>query len=114
MALNKKSLGPSILSLNKGKNEAIQAMHLKGFAKLENASTSDEMICFTTEETPDTYYWASSGLYNFLNDNIENADFDSDSLTYSFPEDEVIITHLGKVQLKSDKNKSCNKWKIEC
>ena len=112
MALNKKSLGPSILSLEKGANEEVQKMELDKFAKVENSSDGTTMICFTTKEVPNKYFWASTLLYNFLTDNIENAKYDEDTLCYSFPEDKVFITHKGKVPLKSEKSKSANVWSI--
>lgn len=114
MALNKKSLGPAILSLEKGKIEDVKAMHLAEFAKVQNPVSGEEMIAFTTKETPDVYYWASTSLYKFLDENIDNAEPDEDRLTFSFPEDPVEITHMGKVPVKSDSTKTCNKWKIVC
>ena len=112
MALNKKSLGPSILSLEKGANEEVQKMELDKFAKVVNSSDGTTMICFTTKEVPNKYFWASTSLYNFLTDNIENAKYDEDTLCYSLPEDKVFITHKGKVPLKSEKSKSANVWSI--
>ena len=112
MALNKKSLGPNILSLEKGTNEEVQKMELDKFAEVENSSDGTIMICFTTKEVPNKYFWASTSLYNFLLDNIENAEYDEDTLCYSFPEDKVFITHKGKVPLKNDKSKSANVWLI--
>lgn len=112
MALNKKSLGPSILSLEKGKNEEVQKMELDKFAKVENHSDDTFMICFTTKERPEKYFWASTSLFNFLADNIENAEYDENTFCYSFPDDKVFITHKGKVQLKSDELKSANVWSI--
>lgn len=114
MALNKKSLGTAVLSLTKGENEAVKGMKLKEFALVENKADESVMICFSTEETPDTYYWASTSLFNFLSDNVENAEYDEDRDSYSFPEDTVIITHMGKTPLKSDKSKTANVWKIQC
>ena len=114
MALNKKSLGPAILSKEKGTNEEISDNFytLNEFALLENGE--ETMICFTVEEIPDKYFWASTTLFDFLYDNIENAEPDEERLTFSFPEDEVAIKHTGKVPLKNDKTKSANTWKIEC
>lgn len=112
MALNKKSLGPSILSLEKGNNEEIQKFELDCFAKVTNASDNTDMICFTTKDEPNKYYWASTTLYKFLDENIENAEYDDDTLCYSFPEDTVYITHKGKVPLKNDKSKTANVWSI--
>lgn len=113
MTLNKKSLGPSILSLEKGVNEEVNNMELDKFAKITNFSDGSIMICFTTKEVPNKYFWASTTLYNFLFDNIENAEYDEDTLCYSFPEDKVFITHKGKTPLKSDKTKSANVWSIK-
>lgn len=114
MALNKKSLGTAILSLEKGVNEEVQKMHLNEFAKVENNADGTIMVCFTVTEEPEKYFWASTSLYNFLTDNVENAKYNPDRDTYSFPEDEVIISHCGKTTLKSDKSKSANVWKIVC
>lgn len=111
MALNKKSLGPSILSLEKGASEEVQKMELDKFAEVKD-SDGTIMICFTTKERPEKYFWASTSLYNFLAENIENAEYDEDTLCYSFPEDKVFITHKGKVPLKKDKSKSANVWSI--
>lgn len=112
MALNKKSLGPSILSLEKGTSEEVQRMELDKFAEVVNASDNSVMICFTTKEEPEKYFWASTSLYKFLADNIENAEYDEDTLCYSFPEDKVYVTHKGKVPLKNDKSKTANVWAI--
>ena len=112
MALNKKSLGPSILSLEKGTNEEVQKMELDKFAEVTNSSDGTYMICFTTKEVPNKYFWASTSLYNFLADNIINAEYDEDTLCYSFPDDKVFITHKGKTPLKNDKSKSANVWSI--
>lgn len=114
MALNKKSLGPKILSFEKGKIEDVQSMEIDIFAAVDNPESGERMIAFSTKETPSTYYWASTSLFKFLADNFENAAFDSDTFGYSFPEDKVVVTHCGKVPVKSDNNKTCNKWKIEC
>lgn len=114
MALNKKSLGSAILSLEKGENTEVQEMHLAEFAMVENKSDESVMICFTTKEAPNKYFWASTTLFNFLSDNVENADYNSDRDTYSFPGEEVVITHVGKTPLKSDKSKSANVWRIVC
>lgn len=114
MALNKKSLGSAILSLEKGENSEVQSMKLAEFALVENKSDESIMICFTTQEVPNKYYWASTSLHNFLTDNVENAVYNSERDTYSFPEDEVVITHCGKTPLKNDKTRSANVWRIEC
>lgn len=114
MALNKKSLGSAILSLEKGENSEVQSMKLSEFALVENKADESIMICFTTKEVPNKYYWASTSLHNFLTDNVENAVYNFDRDTYSFPEDEVVITHCGKTPLKNDKTRSANVWRIEC
>ena len=114
MALNKKSLGTSILKNVKGTNEEIVTCHLDKFGVVENKSDGTTMICFTVKEHEGKYFWASTSLYEFLNDNVENAVFDGNDLTYEFPYDEVIITHCGKTPLKSDKTRSANVWRIEC
>lgn len=114
MALNKKSLGTVLLQLEKGTNEEIQGMKLDRFAVVHNNADDTDMICFTVEEIEDKYFWASASLNTFLSENIENAVYDDADLTYSFPDDDVVITHCGKTPLKSDKNKSVNVWKIQC
>lgn len=114
MTLNKKSLGPSILSLEKGTSEEVQKMELDKFAVVENSLDDTSMICFTTKGIPEKYFWASTTLFNFLLDNIENAEYDENTLCYSFPDVKVFITHKGKVPLKSDKSKSANVWSITC
>lgn len=112
--LNKKTLGTSLLSNEKGTNEEINNCHLDKFALVDNKSEGTVMICFSVKEIPGKYFWASTSLYDFLYVNVENAEYDGDELTYSFPEDEVIITHCGKTPLKSDKTRSANVWKIVC
>ena len=114
MALNKKALGTSILTNVKGTNEEIVTCTLDKFAVVENKADGTTMICFTVNEHKGKYFWASTSLYEFLNDNVENAVFDENDLTYEFPDDEVIITHCGKTPLKSDKTRSANVWRIEC
>lgn len=109
---NRKSLGTSLLALEKGTNEEVQKMHLDKFALVENKSDETVMICFTTKESPKKYFWASTSLYNFLTDNVEIASYDADNDCYSFDED-VIITHAGKAPLKNDKSKTANVWKIQ-
>lgn len=112
--LNKKALGTSILTNVKGTNEEIVTCTLDKFALVENKAGGTTMICFTVKEHEGKYFWASTSLYEFLNDNVENAVFDENNLTYEFPDDEVIITHCGKTPLKSDKTRSANVWRIEC
>lgn len=114
MALNKKSLGSSLLSLEKASNDELLGgrFSLNSFAVVHNNVDDTDMICFTVAEKPENYFWASTSLYTFLNDNIENAEYDDDSITYSFPEDDVFIEYAGKTQLKNDASKSCNVWKI--
>ena len=114
MTLNKKALGTSILTNVKGTNKEIVTCHLDKFAVVENKNEGTTMICFTVKEHEGKYFWASTSLYEFLNDNVENAVFDGNDLTYEFPDDEVIITHCGKTPLKSDKTRSANVWRIEC
>ena len=114
MALNKKTLGTSLLSKEKGTNEEINNCHLDKFGLVDNKAEGTVMICFSVKEIPGKYFWASTSLYEFLHVNVENAEYNSNELTYSFPEDEVTITHCGKVDLKSDKTHSANVWKIDC
>ena len=114
MALNKKALGTSILTNVKGTNKEIVTCTLDKFAVVENKNEGTTMICFTVKEHEGKYFWASTSLYEFLNDNVENAVFDGNDLTYEFPDDEVIITHCGKTPLKNDKTRLANVWRIEC
>ena len=118
MALNKKSLGTLLLQLTKGSNDVLlnNEFTLDRFAIVnENAEDSEEMICFTVQEIEDTYFWASTLLFDFLKDNIENAIWDDETLSYSFSEEDVVkITYEGKVPLKNDPQKSCNVWKSLC
>lgn len=115
MALNKKTLGTALLQLDKGSNEMLSDKYytLDSFGVV-NEGMENEMICFTVEEYETTYFWASTLLHDFLESNIENAVYNSDSMTYSFPDDLVEIKHEGKVPVKSDKTKECNVWKIRC
>ena len=114
MKLNKKALGTSILTNVKGTNKEIVTCTLDKFAVVENKTEGTTMICFTVKEHEGKYFWASTSLYEFLNDNVENAVFDENELTYEFPDDEIIITHCGKTPLKSDNTHSANVWRIEC
>ena len=114
MALNKKALGTSILTNVKGTNEEIVTCTLDKFGVVENKTDGTTMICFTVKEHEGKYFWASTSLYEFLNDNVENAVFDENELTYEFSDDEVIITYCGKTPLKSDSTHSANVWRIEC
>ena len=110
---NKKSLGPVILNYEKSVNEVLieKKYELDEFALIIDTKTNEEMIAFTVKEFPEKYFWASTGLNDFLSDNVDIGIFDEDRLTYKF-EDKVFITYCGKKVLKSDKNKSCNIWKI--
>lgn len=112
--LNKKCLGTTLLTLTKGANEMLadDYHNLRAFAVVNNGTNS--MICFTVEEYEGYYFWASSLLTEFFNDNIENAKFDPETLSYSFPEDLVEIKHGGKVPVKSDPSKTVNVWLIRC
>lgn len=114
MALNKKALGTSILTNVKGTKEEIVTCTLDKFGVVENKNDGTTMICFTVKEHEGKYFWASTSLYEFLSDNVENAVFDENDLTYELPDDEVIITHCGKTPLKSDELRSANVWRIEC
>ena len=115
MALNKKSLGTLLLQKNKGNNEILlnQEVTLDSFASVNE--DAEEMICFTVKEFEDTYFWASTLLFDFLKDNIENAIWDDDTMSYHFSEEDVVtIIYEGKVPLKNDATKSCNVWKVLC
>lgn len=110
---NKKSLGSVILNYTKSTNEELMDKNyeIDEFTALINAVTGEQMIAFTVKEKPEQYFWASTGLYNFLDDNIDVAIPNEDRLTYTFDE-KVYVTYAGKKALKSDKNKQCNIWKI--
>ena len=110
---NKKSLGPAILSYEKSTNEELMQKNyeLDEFALIINNETKDEMIAFTVKELPEKYFWASTGLNDFISDNVDVGIFDENRLTYTF-EEKVFVTYCGKKTLKSDKNKQCNIWKI--
>ena len=110
---NKKSLGSVILNYTKSANEELMDKNyeLDEFTTLINVESGEQMIAFTVKEKPEQYFWASTGLYNFLDDNIDVAIHNEDRLTYSFDE-KVFVTYCGKKTLKSDKNKQCNIWKI--
>lgn len=115
MALIKKSLGTLLLQKNKGNNEILlnQEVTLDSFASVNE--DAEEMICFTVKEFEDTYFWASTLLFDFLKDNIENAIWDDDTMSYHFSEEDVVtIIYEGKVPLKNDATKSCNVWKVLC
>lgn len=116
MALNKKSLGTLLLQKNKGANELLanNEFTLDEFAVV-NENTPEEMICFTVKEFEDTYFWASTLLYDFLKDNVECAIWSDEQLAYHFAEEDVVtIKYEGKVPLKNDPQKSCNVWKVLC
>lgn len=110
---NRDSLGPVILNYEKSKNEELMQKNyeLDEFALVINLKTKEEMIAFTVKELPEKYFWASTGLNNFLSDNVDIGIFDADRLTYKF-EEKVYITYCGKKALKSDATKECNIWKI--
>lgn len=115
MALNKKSLGTLLLQKNKGNNEILlnQEVTLDSFASVNE--DAEEMICFTVKEIEDTYFWASTLLFDFLKDNIENAIWDDNTMSYHFSDEDVVtIIYEGKVPLKNDATKSCNVWKVLC
>ena len=117
MALNKKSLGTLLLQKNKGANEVLEGNEytLDEFAIVNENSEEDEMICFTVKEIEDTYFWASTLLFDFLKDNVENGIWSDETLAYHFPDEDVVtIKYEGKVQLKNDPTKSCNVWKVFC
>ena len=116
MALNKKSLGTLLLQLTKGANELLSEgeFTINEFAVV-NENTPEEMICFTVNEIEDTYFWASTLLYDFLKDNVECAIWSDETMAYHFTEEDVVtIKYEGKVPLKNDPQKSCNVWKVLC
>ena len=116
MALNKKSLGTLLLQLAKGANELLAdgEFTINEFAVV-NENTPEEMICFTVNEIADTYFWASTLLYDFLKDNVECAIWSDETMAYHFAEEDVVtIKYEGKVPLKNDPQKSCNVWKVLC
>ncbi len=110
---NKKSLGPDILLLKKGANEELleKSYTLNEFALIENSQSGEPMIAFTVKEFPEKYFWASTGLYNFLSDNTDVGIYDEERFSYTFDEP-VYVTYAGKKTLKSDEKKQCNIWKI--
>lgn len=110
---NKRSLGPAILNLTKGANEELTEKNyeLNEFALIQNSETGETMIAFTINELPEKYFWASTGLYAFLSDNINVGIYNEERASYTFDEP-VYITYEGKRTLKSDKNKQCNIWKL--
>lgn len=114
--LNKSSLGPVILNLAKATegNSMLQNVNLSEFAVVDNPSTNQRMIAFTVKEFPEYYFWASTTLFTLLNDNIENAEYNAETRCYYFPDDNINITHMGTVPVKSDPTKHCNVWKIIC
>lgn len=116
MALNKKSLGTLLLQLTKGANDVLanSEFTIDEFA-IVNENGDEEMICFTVKEIEDTYFWASTLLFDFFKDNIENAIWSDETLAYHFADEDVVtIKYEGKVPLKNDPNKSCNVWKVIC
>ena len=116
MALSKKTLGTMLLQLTKGANDILlnNEVTLDRFA-IVNENGSEEMICFTVKEIEGTYFWASTLLFDFLKDNLPNAIWDDETLSYCFSEKDVVkISYEGKVPLKNDPQKSCNVWKILC
>ena len=115
MALKKRTLGTTLLQLEKGSNELLADRYhsLNDFA-IVNEGLETEMICFTVQDYDGVYFWASVLLYEFLKDNIDVAQYDEDTMSYSFPENLVEVKHTGKVPVKSDPTKSYNVWKIRC
>lgn len=142
MALVRKSLSTSLLNAYvKGSNELLEEdFHIiDEFAFLpqrtkKDAETgevtivNDDMLCFSVKDIPETYFWASTGIYDFLIDQIEayennpasipEVKYNEERKTYYFDKDEngnvieVPVKHGGKVKLKSDATKSCNTWII--
>lgn len=135
MSLVRKSLSPALLNgTEKGTNEMLEDnfytvtkfTFLKERTKIDNDSgevitINEDMICFAVKEYPNTYFWASTGLYDFLMDQLEAYENDPESIpeveyddtekAYVFTVD-VPVKHGGKVKLKSDASKSCNTWII--
>ena len=110
---NKKSLGSVILNYKKSTNDELMDKNyeIDEFTSLINVESGEQMIAFTVKEKTEQYFWASTGLYNFLEDNIVVGIYNEERLTYTFDE-KVYVTYAGKKTLKSDKNKQCNIWKI--
>ena len=113
MALNKSSLGPAILNLEKNNNALLVDVTLNEFAVVNNSVTKQKMIAFTVVEHPEYYFWASTSLFTFLEENVENAVLNPNTRCMYFPDDVVKITHKGTVPLKSDPTRTCNVWYIE-
>ena len=98
MALKKKTLGTLLLQKNKGANELLADCEftLDEFAVV-NENSEEEMICFTVNEIEDTYFWASTLLFDFLKDNVECAIWSDETLSYHFSEEDVVtIKYEGK------------------
>ena len=111
--LNKSSLGPAILNLEKNNNALLVDVTLNEFAVVNNSITKQKMIAFTVVEHPEYYFWASTALFTFLEENEENAVLNPNTRCMYFPDDVVKITHKGIVPLKSDPSRTCNVWYIE-
>lgn len=140
MALVKKSLQPALLNdTEKGASEDLQDKfyEVEEFTYVAHREKKDEetgevieinddMICFSVKGYDNTYFWASTSLYDFFMDQIEayEADptkipeviYDEDRKAYKFNMEKlkkpVEIKYGGKVKLKSDPQKSCNTWAI--
>lgn len=113
MALSTRTLGPSILELEKSSNSLLVDVTLKEFAVVNNSATGQIMIAFTVEEHPEFYFWASTQLFDFLMENAEAGVYNPVTRCKYFPDDVVKITHKGIVPLKSDPTRTCNVWYIE-
>ena len=83
---NKKSLGSAILNYTKSANDELMDNNyeIDEFTSLINVESGEQMIAFTVKEKPEQYFWASTGLYNFLEDNIDVGIYNEDRLTYTF------------------------------
>lgn len=109
------ALSTGLLNLDKAPSEELSDdFHkIEYFYSMENKSTGEIMICFSVEDKPDKYFWASSSLFELLFKNVSRAVTDPEMRALYLPRHEVYVKHAGKVPLKKDPSKTCNNWKIE-
>ena len=108
-------LGTSLLQLEKASSEELgDDFHkIEYFADIDNSATGEKMICFTVEDMPEKYFWASSSLFDILFKNETRALEDPNTRALYFPRHEISVKHAGKVPLKKDPSRTCNTWKID-
>lgn len=143
MALVKDSLQPVLLNgTEKGSSEMLQEEFFtideftyvkERISKQTDEKTgevtevviNDDMICFSVKEIENTYFWASTSLYDFFMDqimaytknpeSIPEVSYDEDRKTYRFMrtkdlDHDITVKYGGKVPLKSNPKVSCNTW----